>query len=155
MGQAAVAVSKDEAMDEIQVALSALEPIINPLVHIFTPGLYTRQILMPAFVEDSNGELVQNHIVSKIHRTTHTFNVSLGKAAVYNSADDFLGIIEAPYLGVTIGGTRRLLVIIEDCIWSTHHALSYITGEENNWSDELKEMLLMKIEEDLIERRPL
>lgn len=103
---------------------------------------------MPAVADE-----LQNCVVSKVHKTTHTFCISAGKVAIYNKADEFAGIAEAPYLGVTIAGTRRVLVILEDCIWATFHPLPYITGEENSWSEELKEMLLMKIEEDLIERR--
>lgn len=155
MQKTAVECTKDEQMDELQIALSAFEPVHCPLKHLFTKGLYTRQIWMPAKTINSQGEEVETVIISKIHKTNHPFNISLGKAAVYNKADDFLGVIEAPYLGVTPAGTRRILHILEDCCWSTHHALPYITGEENNWSDELKEMLLMKIEEDLIERREI
>jgi len=140
--------SKDIALDLFQVELSKHPAIQNPLCHIFTPGLYTRQILMQSEVDG-----LENWIISKIHKTTHTFCVSAGKAAVYNKADEFCGIVEAPYLGVTIAGTRRILRILEDTVWATFHPLPYITGEENSWSSEMKEMLLMRIEQDLIEER--
>lgn len=140
--------TSDIALDLFQAELSKHPAINNPLVHIFTPGLYTRQIMMPNEVDG-----LENWIISKIHKTTHTFCLSAGKAAVYNKADEFLGVIEAPYLGVTIAGTRRILRILETAVWATFHPLPYITGEENSWSADLKEMLLMKIEQDLIEER--
>src|SRR6184192_2127561 len=120
--------SKDIALDLFQVELSKHPAIQNPLIHIFTPGMYSRQILMRSEVDG-----LENWIISKIHKTTHAFCVSAGKAAVYNKADEFLGIVEAPYLGVTIAGTRRILRILEDCVWMTSHPLPYITGEENSW----------------------
>jgi hypothetical protein len=146
-----VILSPDEAIDKIQAELGALEPVPCPLKHIFTPNLYTRQIFMEAWTKNSKGEEVQTCIVSKIHKSTHPFNISLGKCAIYNKADDFLGIVEAPYLGVTIAGTRRLLLIIEPTIWTTYHPLDYITGDENGWSEEKKLELLKRIENDLIE----
>jgi len=148
-----IILSPDEKIDQLQVELGGMEQVRCPLKHIFTPGLYTRQIYMEAWTENSKGEKVQTCIVSKIHKSTHPFNISLGKCAVYNKADDFLGIIEAPYLGVTIAGTRRILVIIEPCIWATSHALPYITGEENSLSEEDMNILLKRIENDLIEER--
>lgn len=153
METAELILSPDEQIDNLQIALGQLEAVECPLKHLFTKGMYTRQIKMPSWTTNSKGEQAQTVIVSKIHKTTHTFNISAGKAAVYNKADEFLGIVEAPYLGVTIAGTRRILAIIEPCIWTTNHPLSYITGEENNWSDDLKELLLMRIEKDLIEER--
>jgi len=44
-------------------------------------------------------------------------------------------------------------VIIEPCIWATSHALPYITGEENSLSEEDMNILLKRIENDLIEER--
>ncbi len=87
-----------------------VRPLDAPLRHIFTPGLYTREIFMP------KGSL----IVSRIHNTTHTFVVSKGHAAVL--VDGVVEHIKAPYTGITKPGTRRVLFIHEDCIWTTFHA---------------------------------
>lgn len=147
-------ITKDVAVDIFELELSKCHTFTAPLVHLFTPGMYTRQILMTAKQEVS-GAIVDNWHVSKVHKTTHAFCVLAGKCAVYNMADEFLGLIEAPYTGITIKGSRRILQIIEDCIWTTSHPLPYITGEENAWSPELKEMLLMRIENDLVETRDI
>src|ERR1700740_3067191 len=126
--------SKDEELDLFQVALKRFEPVDCPLRHVFLEGVYIRQIKMPAITLNSRGEEVETVIISKVHKTQHPFIVTKGKVAVYNKADEFHGVIEAPYAGMTPAGTRRVLHIIEDCNWATMHLLPYITGEENNWS---------------------
>lgn len=145
--------SRDEELDLFQVALRQFEPVDCPLKHVFMKGVYIRQIFMPAITVNSMGEEVETVIISKIHKTQHPFIVTEGKVAVYNKADDFLGLIEAPYIDMTPAGTRRVLHIVEDCRWATIHLLPYLTGNENNWSKAKKEALLMRIEQDLIEER--
>jgi len=81
-----------------------------PVVHHFTPGLYCREIHMPA-----GGVLT-----SKIHKTEHPFVVSKGHCIVYLNRDEWEDI-RAPHFGVTKPGTRRLLFILEDTVWTTFH----------------------------------
>lgn len=146
-------ISAQEKIDNLQVALADFESVDCPLKHVYLQGVYIRQIKMPAITINSQGEEVQTVVVSKVHKTMHPYCITQGKVAVYNSADEFCGLIEAPYAGMTPAGTRRVLVIVEDCLWLTIHRLPYITGDENNWSESQKEVLLMKIEKDLIEER--
>ena len=82
-----------------------------PTTHIFTPGLYTRTILMRA------GMIV----TSRIHRTEHPFVVSQGHCLVYDDRNGPVSI-KAPYMGITKPGTHRVLLILKDTIWSTFHA---------------------------------
>lgn len=84
-----------------------------PLQHIFTPGLYARQIYMPA------GSV----LTSQIHNTEHPFVISSGSAMVYTEHEGAT-LLKAPYTGVTRPGTRRVLVVYEDCIWTTFHPRS-------------------------------
>lgn len=133
----------DEQIDKLYVAMSELPQVECPLKHIFTKGMYIREIFMP------KGTV----IISKQHKTNHPYIVSMGKVAVYNSEDDFSGIIEAPFTGVTMPGTRRILNILEDTIWTTFHALPHITGEEDNWTDEEKHNFALEIEDMIIEKR--
>lgn len=100
--------------DRFEQAIRAGIPAVScPVEHRFTPGLYSRQIFMPA------GSL----ITSKIHRTEHQFIVSRGRCRVWNDGQWI--DIEAPYHGITRPGTRRLLVIVEDTVWTTFH----VTGK--------------------------
>lgn len=98
-------------VDEIEGRM-AQNPLVDcPLTHRFTPGLYTRQIFMPA------GTMV----TSKIHRTRHQFIISQGKVSVYNVLTRETKTYEAPYHGITEPGTRRILFNHTDVIWTTIH----------------------------------
>lgn len=82
-----------------------------PLVHRFTPGMYAREIFMPS------GSVV----VSCVHKTEHPYVISQGLVSVWSET---LGIehLKAPYTGITKGGTRRILFVHEDTVWTTFHA---------------------------------
>lgn len=88
-----------------------------PLTHRFTPGMYIREIFMPA------GSVV----VSKIHKTTHPFVISQGVVSVYDQSKGTSETLSAPHTGITGPGTQRLLYIHEDTIWTTFH----VTDETN------------------------
>jgi hypothetical protein len=110
-GTAAVHRSKpQQALDRAQAVLGKLRQMEMPLVHRFTPGLYVREIFMP------KGTLV----ISRTHKTEHPFVVSQGHASVW-SEEGGLVEIKAPHCGITKPGTRRILLIREDCIWTTFH----------------------------------
>lgn len=130
---------QNRMIDEAEALLVQLPQVECPLKHTFTPGLYIREIFMP------KGTL----LTSKIHNTTHPFVVSKGKVNVI--VDGRVQYIEAPYQGKTIPGTRRVLYIEEDCVWTTFHPLPYITGEENNLCEEDIKKLTDSIEAEIIE----
>jgi hypothetical protein len=127
------------AIDELEAEIKNHEPVDCPLTHIFTPYLYTRQIFMPA------GTL----IVSKIHKFQHPFIISKGIARVKINDGEWERL-EAPYTGITEPGTRRVLYIEEDCIWTTFHVTDLYPGSE---SKEAIQATVDKIEEIIIEKR--
>lgn len=98
-------------MDELEALLSQLPPVDCPTVHRFTPGLYSREIFMPA------GTLV----TSKIHKTEHQFIISRGRVRVRNIVDGEWIELAAPYHGITPAGTRRVLQVLDDTVWTTLH----------------------------------
>lgn len=132
--------SVSKSIDELETILKEMPQIDCPLNHSFTKNLYTRTILMPS------GSL----IVSKIHKTEHPFIVSKGVAYVKVN-DGVWDRIEAPYLGITQPGTRRVLVIESDCIWSTMHV---IEDDENpkGMDDDCMKSAIEKIENRIIEK---
>ena len=131
----------DDRLDELEVAmLENCEPVHCLTTHRFTDGMYIREIFMPA------GSL----ITSKIHKTEHPYTVSYGKAAVSIDNGEWLEIT-APYTGITKAGTRRVLYIIEDCIWTTYHNFDGVSSDYNEFSDEEKEKIVEKIEEKILE----
>jgi hypothetical protein len=132
-------IDKYRAIDEAEAILVDLPRVECPLVHRFTPGLYIREIFMPA------GTM----LTSKIHNTTHPFVVSKGRVNVI--VDGRLEHIEAPYTGITTPGTRRVIYTITDVIWTTFHPLPYITGEENNLSEDEIKKITDSIEAEIIE----
>ena len=81
-----------------------------PVKHHFTPGLYCREIFMPA----------KSVVVSRVHKTEHPFVVSRGRCCVFNESGEWTEI-NAPYFGITKPGTRRFLVMLEDTVWTTFH----------------------------------
>lgn len=90
-----------------------------PVEHTFTPGLYVRTIFMPA------GTLV----VSEIHRTEHPFIISQGRVKVLQPGTGWEELC-APHLGITQPNTQRVLVVVEDTIWSTMHVTDKTDVEE-------------------------
>lgn len=121
MDNGAVSPFKPVALPVVREKITELEKAIQavPLdqqvsfenLHNFCPGLYARTVFMPA------GTV----LTSKIHKTQHFFVVSKGSCTVSNSHGE-RELISAPYLGVTMPGTKRALLIHEDCIWTTFHA---------------------------------
>lgn len=100
-------------IDEIEaVMVDNLDPIDCPVIHSFSPGFYIRQIFMPA------GTL----ITSLIHKTKHTYQITKGIVKVKINEGEW-EILEAGHAGVTEPGTRRILFIESDCVWTTFHPI--------------------------------
>ncbi len=78
--------------------------------HEFYPGLYVRHIWMAA----------GSRIVSHTHLTKHPFFIIRGKCAVLDTQGN-IEVLEAPFSGVTLPQTQRVLVIHEDTWWVTVH----------------------------------
>lgn len=115
-----IAVSTNEKIDKLEASMVANGNLVTcPLVHRFTPGLYTREIFMPA------GSIV----TSRIHKTRHQFMVLEGVVSVF-SDNDGEQLIEAPYVGETLPNTRRVLYVHEGCKWITCHPTDVIPKEE-------------------------
>lgn len=138
-----------EAQQEIDTLegqmLNSGLPMVNlPLTHRFVPGLYVREILMPA------GTLC----TSQTHNTEHVYMVLSGRARVYIPGS--VGVVELAdgHVGVTQPGTRRLLYIVEECRWATCHPLS-AEEEEARQGGAGEDELLAAIRERIIERRAL
>lgn len=106
-------------IDSITREMSLLPVIDSEVEHRFTPGLYTRQILMKA----------GSRYLSKIHRTRHQYVVSQGACLVSENGGPAVMIV-APYHGITEPGTWRQLFIIMDCIWTTMHPTTKQSVEE-------------------------
>lgn len=103
--------------DRMIDALRAAGEVVNPgntddkcpLVHHFAPGLYAREIFIPAGIL----------IIGKIHRHAHVNTISKGKCVV---ATEFgLQELEAPKSFISKPGVKRAVLALEDTIWTTYH----------------------------------
>jgi len=126
---------RNKQIDELEkVMLTEFEPIECPVDHIFTPGLYTRQIFMPA----------GSFITSKIHKTEHPYVVSQGLVSVWIDEGEEI-VIDAPFTGITKPGTRRVLYVWEDTIWTTFHA-----NPDNENLEQIEQRIIEKHENPLL-----
>lgn len=78
--------------------------------HRFTPGLYTRECRIPA------GTL----LVSECHKFEHPFVIPKGRIRVFSETEGNV-TYEAPHIGITQPGTKRVLYAEEDTVWVTFH----------------------------------
>jgi len=91
------------------IAESDLPKINPPLVHHFAPYMYAREIFM------EKGSLV----VGKIHNHAHVNNISKGRVLV--TTEFGKEEMVAPCQFVSKPGTKRAVLVLEDCIWTTYH----------------------------------
>lgn len=135
---------KSGSVYELQLELLKHQQKECPLVHIFSPGLYIREIHMPT----------DTLIVSEKHITDHPFFVIKGKVLVRVNEADW-ELIEAPFEGITRAGTKRVLVIVEDCIWATVHKLEMVKGDEGDLPQEEMLAFVEKIKDVILDRDDL
>jgi hypothetical protein len=98
-----------ESIVRLQECIKDMPQINPPVNHHFAPYMYAREIFMKA------GDLV----VGKIHNHSHVNNISKGRVLVtteFGSEE-----LVAPYQFVSKAGTKRAVMVLEDCIWTTYH----------------------------------
>jgi hypothetical protein len=123
-------------VDKIEADIANCEQLELPVEHQFHPGLYVRRLAMPA------GSL----IVSKIHNTEHPYVLTEGQCLVWTKETGAVHLM-APYHGITMPGTRRVLFILEDCVWTTYHP---ITAEEFGDVKLIEDRIIEKHENPLL-----
>jgi len=128
----------NESIDKLEAAMVVNGNLIDcPLMHRFTPGLYTREIFMPA------GSMV----TSRIHKTEHQFILLEGVVSVF-SDNDGEQLLKAPYVGITLPNTRRVLYVHENARWITAHPVDIMPENE---SPEAYKIAVDKVEAEIIQ----
>ncbi len=89
------------------------------LVRRLTKGLYSREWSAKAGVK----------CTTRVHRTEHQFIISKGKVRIWTEADHW-ETFTAPYHGITTPGTKRVLDILEDLVFTTFHATDKTNMDE-------------------------
>lgn len=97
-----------ELTEELRSAPSVVE---IPVSHKFTPGMYIREVMVPA----------GTGVITMVHKTSHPFVVSAGKILVWTKEAGVV-FLKAPYTGVTTPGTCRVAIALEDTVWTTFHS---------------------------------
>lgn len=87
-----------------------VEQTTCPLKHYFAPGVYLREIFMPA------GTIV----IGKIHKTEHLNLIERGVVAIVHD-NGSTEILRAPHTFVSKPGVQKVLYIQEDTVWKTIH----------------------------------
>lgn len=81
-----------------------------PLVHHFAPGVYMRQITIPAGVL----------LTGAVHKTEHLSVLSKGHVFILNG-EDRMELI-APATVLSPKGVKRAIYAVEESVWMTIHA---------------------------------
>ena len=81
-----------------------------PVQHRFAPGVYLREIFMPA----------DTVVIGKVHKTEH-FNILIAGACLIVHDDGTREELRAPYTFVSKAGVQKVLYILEPMIWQTVH----------------------------------
>lgn len=103
----------------------------------FTPGVYLRKMYAP------KGSV----ILSKVHKTEHPFILAKGRILVYDGVHEAV-ILKAPYQGVTLPGTQRMGIALDDVVWINVHATNHQPEDD---SLEAISAAVARIEADIIE----
>lgn len=128
-------------IDELELAMLNHEPIDCPVTHEFVPGMYIRTIFMP---KGKDGK--DNWVTSMVHNTKHPYFILKGEVAVY-SENDGVQFLKAGDKGITTPNTRRVLLILNDCIWVTCHPTDVVP---ENDSKEAKEKAANLVGEQIL-----
>ena len=83
---------------------------VGTLKHTFADGLYIREVSVPKDML----------IVTKLHKKSHPYFLLKGECSVLT--EEGVIRIKAPFSGITKPGTKRVVYVHEDTIWTTVHA---------------------------------
>ena len=129
-------------IDLLECALVALDkyfPEEFPTLHRFTPGMYIREIHVPA------GSI----FTSITHKTEHPFVISRGICDICNEVGE-VARFKAPHTGITTPGTRRVFLVHSDMVLTTFHVTDITDPDEwllcntEHENEELPEEITLK-----------
>jgi hypothetical protein len=104
------ALSADELEAAIRAEPGHLTADDFPVVHHFAPGVYMRELTMPAGLV----------VLGKIHKTEHLNLITQGRVS-FTAGDGTVHHVEAPYTFVSKPGIQKMLYVHEATTWLTVH----------------------------------
>ncbi|MBT2300361.1 hypothetical protein J7E70_07775 [Variovorax paradoxus] len=103
---------RDRKIDALEEGIRReLQPVVCPVVNHFAPGLYAREMHIPA------GTV----LTGKIHKYANLSIMSAGCLRIFLE-DGTTSIVKAPFTYVSPPGTRRAAEALEDTVWTVIHA---------------------------------
>ena len=111
--------------------LGSLPQVDLPVKHHFAPGVYVREIFMPA----------GSRVIGKVHKTRHLNIVISGKITIWtvHGRMDITG----PCTFESMGGVQKVLYMHTDCIYMTVHA----NPDDETRDDIIEERVIMPSEQ--------
>lgn len=106
-------------IDRVEAALMKFPQLALPTGHGFLQNQYVRQMIAPA------GAL----ITSVIHAIENPFFLSKGRCVTW-SKEEGVQVLQAPYCGVTKPGTRRIIYVLEEIVWTNVWAIKATNVQE-------------------------
>jgi hypothetical protein len=99
--------AKVEALED---EIAKLPQVDCPVRHFFVPGMYAREMTIPAGVV----------LTGAVHKTEHLSTISAGRILVETGE----GVVEirAPHTFVSPAGAKRAGYALETTVWTTYHA---------------------------------
>ena len=96
-------------VERLESILEQAPQVECPLRHYFAPGVYLREMTIPA------GTIA----TGAIHKTEHLSILSAGHCLL--TTDDGVQELKAPHTGLSKAGAKRAIVAITDCVLTTVH----------------------------------
>jgi len=110
----ALQVGRREAILRLQDSIISggldVGPAACPVKHHFAPGSYGREMTLPAGLV----------VVGKIHKHAHINVISKGRVQVFTEQEGVLELA-APCTFVSSPGTKRVVYVLEETVWTTVH----------------------------------
>ena len=110
----ALQLGRREAILRLQDAIISegrdVGPASCPVKHHFAPGSYGREMTLPAGLV----------VVGKIHKHAHINVISKGRVQVFTEQEGVLELA-APCTFVSSPGTKRVVHVLEETVWTTVH----------------------------------
>lgn len=114
MRERALQLGRREAILRLQDAIISegrdVGPASCPVKHHFAPGSYGREMTLQAGMV----------VVGKIHKHAHINVISRGRVQVFTEQEGVLELA-APCTFVSSPGTKRVVHVLEETVWTTVH----------------------------------
>ena len=108
------------SLKELEDKLLTLSQVDIPTEHVFSGGIYIRQVLMP------KGTIV----IGKRHKHETCNMLVRGTLALYMGKDKPVSIISGPFLFTSPPGTKKMAYCCEDSVFINMHPTDKIDLEE-------------------------